>query len=105
MQLFNEALVVQARIKKGQSILIHAITGGTGHAAVSVCKAIGLKIYGTCSNPKRDYAMKQFGLESNCIGNTRDESFYKWLLNETNGEGVDVELNSLAENKLLKSIP
>jgi len=99
-----EALVVRANIQKGQTILIHSCTGGIGHAAVSIAKFRGLEIYATCSNAKRDYAINELGIKPENLGNSRDESFYEMIKNATDGEGVDIVLNSLAGDKLLKSV-
>lgn len=38
------------------------------------------------------------------IGNSRNTSFEKMIKKETNGKGVDIVLNSLAEDKLHASI-
>lgn len=38
------------------------------------------------------------------IGNSRDTSFEQLILTETNGRGVDLVLNSLAEEKLEASV-
>jgi fatty acid synthase len=99
-----EALVVQANIQKGQTILIHSCTGGVGHAAVSIARHRGAIIYGTCSKGKREYATKELGIPPENLGNSRDESFYEMIKERTNGEGVDIVLNSLAGDKLLKSV-
>lgn len=44
-----------------------------------------------------------FSLE-NHIGNSRDCTFEKMIMEETNGEGVDFVLNSLSEEKLIASM-
>jgi len=38
------------------------------------------------------------------IGNSRDTSFEQLIMSETNGRGVDLVLNSLAEQKLQASV-
>jgi len=38
------------------------------------------------------------------IGNSRDTSFEQLIMSETNGRGVDLVLNSLAEEKLQASV-
>lgn len=40
--------------------------------------------------------MDTFGLERNCIFNSRDASFLQDVMRETNGKGVDLVLNSLS---------
>ncbi|XP_047345880.1 fatty acid synthase-like [Vespa velutina] len=43
-------------------------------------------------------------INDNHIGNSRDTSFEKMILQQTNGAGVDIVLNSLAEDKLQASL-
>ena len=43
-------------------------------------------------------------ITDNLIGNSRDTSFEQLIMRETNGRGVDLVLNSLAEEKLLASV-
>jgi NADPH:quinone reductase-like Zn-dependent oxidoreductase len=58
---------------------------------------LGVEIFATVgSNEKRDYLRNTFGIPSDHIFCSRDESFYAGVMNATNGPGVDVLLNSLA---------
>jgi len=45
-----------------------------------------------------------FQLTDHNIGNSRDTSFEQLIMSETNGRGVDLVLNSLAEEKLQASV-
>jgi len=45
-----------------------------------------------------------FQLSDHNIGNSRDTSFEQLIMSETNGRGVDLVLNSLAEEKLQASV-
>lgn len=49
------------------------------------------------------YSYFKFYLEKH-IGNSRDCSFEKMIMDETNGAGVDYVLNSLSEEKLIASV-
>jgi NADPH:quinone reductase-like Zn-dependent oxidoreductase len=48
-----EALMDQAKVHEGQSVLIHAGTGGVGHVAVQIARAHGAKVFATVSEGKR----------------------------------------------------
>ncbi|CRK93737.1 CLUMA_CG007265, isoform A [Clunio marinus] len=100
------ALVVRGKMKKGESILIHAGSGGVGQAAISVALHAGLKVFTTVgSKEKREFLKKTFPkLNDRNIGNSRDCSFEQMIMRETKGKGVDLVLNSLAEEKLQASI-
>ncbi|KAG5674367.1 hypothetical protein PVAND_004341 [Polypedilum vanderplanki] len=100
------ALAIRGKMKKGESILIHAGSGGVGQAAISVALHAGLTVYTTVgSKEKREYLKKTFPqLNDRNIGNSRDTSFEQMIMCETKGKGVDIVLNSLAEEKLQASI-
>lgn len=52
---------VKNEIAAGQSILIHAGTGGVGLAAIHVAFAYGLRVFTTVSSPqKRDFLLREF---------------------------------------------
>ncbi|KZC13477.1 PREDICTED: fatty acid synthase [Dufourea novaeangliae] len=100
------ALFVRGGLKRGESVLIHAGTGGVGQASISIALHAGCTVFTTVGTPeKRECLKKMFPqLTDRNIGNSRDTSFEQMILNETNGRGVDVVLNSLAEEKLQASI-
>ncbi|KAL7951496.1 hypothetical protein V8C42DRAFT_304233 [Trichoderma barbatum] len=44
-----------ARVRKGESLLIHAATGDAGQAAIILAQHMGMEIFATCSTAeKRD---------------------------------------------------
>ncbi|KAL6440730.1 hypothetical protein ACFW04_003291 [Cataglyphis niger] len=96
------ALFVRGQLKAGESVLIHAGTGGVGQAAIAISLHAGCTVFTTVGTPeKREYLKKTFPqLTDRHIGNSRDTSFEQLILTETQGRGVDVVLNSLAEEKL-----
>lgn len=100
------ALFIMVKIQKGQKILIHAGTGGVGLAAIETAFRYGLHVFTTVSNnTKRQYLLNKFPkLKASQIGCSRDTSFYEMVMFETNGQGVDYVLNSLASEKLVTSI-
>jgi fatty acid synthase len=85
-------------MQPGESILIHAGTGGVGQASIEVFTTVS-------SQAKRDFLKKTFPqLTDDCIGNSRDTSFEQLVLTQTNGRGVDLVLNSLANEQLQASV-
>ncbi|KAJ3942857.1 uncharacterized protein N0V96_007086 [Colletotrichum fioriniae] len=85
------------RLSKGESVLIHAATGGVGQAAVMLAKQRGAEVFATVgTEAKRDFVMKRFGIPQDHIFSSRDTSFGTALMAATDGKGVDVVLNSLA---------
>ncbi|XP_039306266.1 fatty acid synthase-like [Solenopsis invicta] len=100
------ALFIRGRLKAGESVLIHAGTGGVGQAAIAIALHAGCIVFTTVGTPrKREYLRKVFPqLNERHIGNSRDTSFEQLIRIETQGRGVDVVLNSLAEEKLQAGI-
>ena len=100
------ALVVRGQIKSGDRVLIHSGSGGVGQAAIAVALHHGCEVYTTVgSKAKRDYLKERFPqLTDKSFANSRDRTFEWDILRATKGKGVDVVLNSLAEEKLQASV-
>ncbi|OBR11263.1 Reducing polyketide synthase [Colletotrichum higginsianum IMI 349063] len=98
------ALVRLAKLRKGQSVLIHAAAGGVGQAAIQLATYLGLVIYVTVgSESKRQLMRERFGIPEAHIFYSRDLSFVKGVERITRGRGVDCILNSLADELLRAS--
>ena len=95
-------LIERAQLQEGESILIHSGTGGIGQAAINICQHYKCKIFVTVSTEeKRNFLKKHYGLTDKQMFNSRDTNFEEEIMEATDGEGVDLVLNSLAEEKLL----
>uniref|UniRef100_A0A8C3WD43 Fatty acid synthase n=1 Tax=Catagonus wagneri TaxID=51154 RepID=A0A8C3WD43_9CETA len=100
------SLVVRGRMQPGESVLIHSGSGGVGQAAIAIALSRGCRVFTTVgSAEKRAYLQARFPqLEETCFANSRDTSFEQHVLRHTGGKGVDLVLNSLAEEKLQASV-
>ena len=55
------ALVVSGRMKKGDTVLIHAGSGGVGQAAINICLFHGCNVFTTVgTEEKREFIKKKF---------------------------------------------
>ncbi|KAI9154916.1 Squalestatin tetraketide synthase [Paramyrothecium foliicola] len=98
------SLITVARLKKGETILIHAAAGGTGQAAVQLAQHIGAEVYVTCgSASKKEFLVKTYGIREDHIFYSRNASFADGIRRMTKGRGVDVILNSLSGKLLVAS--
>ncbi|CAG9811694.1 unnamed protein product [Chironomus riparius] len=99
-------LFVKSKIETGNSILIHAGSGGVGLAAIHIAMSMELIVFTTVStDEKKNYLLELFPqLRPENIGNSRDTSFEDMIMRNTQGKGVDFVLNSLADDKLLASL-
>ncbi|RDW64263.1 hypothetical protein BP5796_10765 [Coleophoma crateriformis] len=86
-----------ARLRKNQTILIHAASGGVGQAAIMFAQHIGAEIFATVgSATKRQLLIDRYGIPASHIFSTRSRTFKDGVLRLTNSKGVDVVLNSLS---------
>jgi 8-amino-7-oxononanoate synthase/malonyl CoA-acyl carrier protein transacylase len=81
-----------AKIKKGERILIHSAAGGVGQAAIQIARNAGAEIFATASPKKWDF-LKSQGVKH--VMNSRTLDFAEEVMALTDGEGVDLVLNSL----------
>jgi len=86
-------LKIKAQISAGDRILIHTAAGGVGLAAIQIAQLAGAEIFATASPEKWQY-LKSLGIKH--IMNSRTTDFSQEILKLTNGEGVDIVLNSLS---------
>ncbi|XP_044747246.1 fatty acid synthase-like [Coccinella septempunctata] len=100
------SLIQRGNLQPGESVLIHAGSGGVGIASISLALHMGCQVFTTVgSRPKREFLKKTFPeLSDKNIGYSRDTSFEQFILSETRGRGVDVVLNSLAADQLYASV-
>eukprot|EP01054_Gregarina_sp_Poly1_P004682 Gregarina_sp_Poly_1__4681@NODE_24_length_20154_cov_63_859810_g22_i0_p1_GENE_NODE_24_length_20154_cov_63_859810_g22_i0NODE_24_length_20154_cov_63_859810_g22_i0_p1_ORF_typecomplete_len6649_score1079_63ketoacylsynt/PF00109_26/1_3e25ketoacylsynt/PF00109_26/1_3e73ketoacylsynt/PF00109_26/1_5e81KR/PF08659_10/3_3e56KR/PF08659_10/2_4e03KR/PF08659_10/1_6e55KR/PF08659_10/3_4e50KR/PF08659_10/8_1e02Acyl_transf_1/PF00698_21/3e83Acyl_transf_1/PF00698_21/1_6e78Ketoacylsynt_C/PF02801_22/4_7e42Ketoacylsynt_C/PF02 len=83
-----------AKTRKGDKVLVHAVTGGVGLVAVNYCKRRGARVFGTASSAvKKDFA-RQAGVE--VTADSRDaEAFLATMKHKLGDERLDVVLNCL----------
>lgn len=82
------------RLTAGERVLIHSATGGVGLAAIQIARLLGAEVLATAgSGAKRDY-LRALGVAK--VFDSRSLAFADEVLEATNGEGVDVVLNSIA---------
>ena len=88
----------RAKLKAGESILIHGGSSGIGVAAVQLAKVFGARVFATAGNDEKCKAVEELGAER-CV-NYKCEDFSKVLKELTGGRGVDVVLDMVAAKYL-----
>jgi polyketide synthase 12 len=86
-----------AKLDRDESLLVHAATGGVGMAAVQLARHHGAEVFGTASPGKWD-ALRSHGLDDEHIASSRSLDFEQRFLAASAGHGMDVVLNSLAND-------
>ncbi len=95
-------MVQLADLQPGERVLIHAAAGGVGLAAIQIAQSIGAEVFATAgSDEKRDY-LRSLGIRH--IYNSRTLEFADQILAQTDGQGVDVVLNSLPGEAIDRSL-
>jgi acyl transferase domain-containing protein/acyl carrier protein len=90
------------RMRQGERVLIHSAAGGVGLAAVHLAGRFGAEIFATAgSEEKREY-LRSLGVQH--VMDSRSLAFADEIMQATNGQGVDIVLNSLAGEAITKSL-
>lgn len=96
------ALRQLADLQANERVLIHGGAGGVGIAAIQLAKHLGAEVFATAgSDEKRDFVHL---LGADHVFDSRSLAFADDILAVTNGEGVDVVLNSLAGEAIRRSL-
>lgn len=96
------ALKHLAQLQAGERVLIHGAAGGVGLAAIQVARHLGAEIFATAgSAEKRDFVAL---LGADHVLDSRSLGFADEILHLTQGEGVDVVLNSLAGEAINRNL-
>lgn len=91
-----------ARLQPGERILIHAASGGVGQAAVRLAGQIGAEIFATAGNPEKREFLRSLGIAH--VMDSRSLAFARQIMETTDGEGIDVVLNSLPGHTIPASL-
>ena len=83
-------------------VLIHAVAGGVGSAAVQIGKLLGVKMYGTSSSHEKLERVKGLGLDHGI--NYKQEDYEEAVRELTHGEGVDAVFEMLGGEHTTKSL-
>jgi NADPH:quinone reductase-like Zn-dependent oxidoreductase len=83
-------------------VLIHAVAGGVGTAAVQIGKILGVEMYGTSSSDEKLARVKALGLQH--AVNYKQRDYEQTVKDLTHGEGVDAVFEMLGGEHTAKSL-
>lgn len=95
-----QALLEVARVRPGDTVLIQAVAGGVGLAALQIARHVGCETFGTASSERKLQIAVDEGLD-HPIDYARLD-FAREVMRLTAGRGVDVVLDSLGGEGLRK---
>jgi len=83
-------------------VMIHAVAGGVGTAAVQIGRLLGVEMYGTSSSDAKLARVKELGLQHAI--NYKQQDYEEAIKNLTHGEGVDAVFEMLGGEHTAKSL-
>jgi acyl transferase domain-containing protein/NADPH:quinone reductase-like Zn-dependent oxidoreductase/acyl carrier protein/phospholipid N-methyltransferase len=86
------------KMKKGETVLIHAAAGGVGLAALQLARLAGARVVATAGSEEKRDVLTAYGAHH--VLDSRSLSFADEVRRLTRGRGVDLILNSLAGDAL-----
>ncbi|XP_072015898.1 quinone oxidoreductase-like [Amphiura filiformis] len=96
------ALMQRARARAGQTVLVHGASGSVGMATVQFARAYGMTVLGTAGTEDGMRLVREFG--AHFVFNHRCEDYCDEILTATEGDGVDVIIEMLANVNLQRDL-
>ncbi|MFT4066421.1 SDR family NAD(P)-dependent oxidoreductase, partial [Paraburkholderia sp.] len=96
------ALCELARLRRGERVLIHGGAGGVGIAAIQIARHLGAEVFATAGADEKREFVRLLGVDR--VFDSRSLAFADEVRACTNGEGVDIVLNSLAGEAMVRGI-
>ena len=91
----HNAIVTNAKIQPGETILIQGASSGVGLMALQIAKLKGAKtVIGTSTNSERRAKLRDFGAD--LAVDSKDPSWADTVLEATDGKGVDIIIDQLS---------
>ena len=97
----HDALMAQARLRTGESVLVHAAGSGVGTAAIQLARAAGAGgVYGTARTAGKIERAREFGLDEGLAVSGEAQAFADAVRAWTGGRGVNVVLDLVGASYL-----
>jgi NADPH:quinone reductase len=87
------ALIDRARVCEGQTVLVHAATGGVGHVGLQLAKAFGAEVHATASDERKIGIGLELGADR--MINYKQTEVDEYVRSETEGKGYDVVFDTV----------
>lgn len=88
-----DALVTQAQVQRGESVLVHAVGSGVGLAATQLARAWSAVPFGSARTRAKIDAARAYGLQDGATLAGDPEEFVPHAERWTSGKGIDVTLD------------
>jgi putative PIG3 family NAD(P)H quinone oxidoreductase len=91
-----------ARVKEGETLLIHGGGSGIGTMAIQIARALGVRVAVTAGSQAKLNACSALGAE--ILINYNDEDFVEAIKDQTAGRGADVILDNMGASYLMRNV-
>jgi NADPH:quinone reductase-like Zn-dependent oxidoreductase/acyl carrier protein len=90
------------RLRRGETVLVHAAAGGVGLAALQIARRAGAEVFATAGSEEKRAYLRRLGVRH--VMDSRTLAFADEVREKTGGRGVDLILNSLSGEAIPKSL-
>ena len=98
----HDAIVTNAGLKKGESILINAASSGIGVAALQIARLIGAEpVIASSRSPAKLEKLRAYGMTKGIVAGDADAQA---IAQATDGKGVDVLIDGIGGSALQKNL-
>jgi putative PIG3 family NAD(P)H quinone oxidoreductase len=87
----HDAIVTQAGLRSGESLVVHAVGSGVGTAAVQLARALGARVIGTARTRDKLVRARELGMDDGIVPD-EGPRFADAVRERTGGSGADVVL-------------
>jgi NADPH2:quinone reductase len=92
------AIFLRGHAMPGETILVHGASGGVGIAAVQIAKSAGMTVHGTAGSERGLKLVADQGADH--VWNHKEPNYLKQILDTTEGRGLNIILEMLANVNL-----
>jgi acyl transferase domain-containing protein/NADPH:quinone reductase-like Zn-dependent oxidoreductase/acyl carrier protein len=96
------SLVHLAQVQPGETVLVHGGAGAVGLAALQIARHLGATVIATAGSEEKRALLRRLGAGQ--VFNSRTLAFADDVISHTDGRGVDVVVNSLAGEAMIRSM-
>jgi NADPH:quinone reductase-like Zn-dependent oxidoreductase len=103
-----QALITNAKVSKGQKVVIQAASGGVGHYAVQIAKWLGAYVIATSSAANRDFVMSLGADQHIDYKKHRVDSIVTdadFVLDPIGGDNIEPSLNAVKKGGTMIMLP
>jgi NADPH2:quinone reductase len=88
-------LVDEARVRSGDTVLVHSASGGAGAAIVQIARRVGARVLGLVSTPEKGQLALAAGAHAVACYDEHDGRYSTWVDTQTRGIGADAAFDAV----------